>query len=247
VQVWPSSTHAEFDDSEDQDRDPTDDEIIAVRVRKIEPLVELPIIRNEAVTENPSRDTPVVTAPVPAETRGKGRGKRRKTPQLDLTFGDTETAADAATLVRRSTLPPPSPAILMLYLRPAFGPAFVGPSIVRNVNAVGMRHGDLQIFHHYGAGDLRTEQALFSLANMFEPGHFDMQRIEAFQTAGLVMFLNLPAALDGPVAFELFLNTAQRLAEGLQAELLADPKTPLDSASIDRLRRTAALFANHEG
>ena len=53
--------------------------------------------------------------------------------------------------------------------------------------------------------------------------------------------------LDGPVAFELFLSTAQRLAEGLQAELLVEPKTPLDSASIDHLRRIAAQFVNHEG
>ncbi len=244
VQVWPRNVQTEFDEAGEPDRDPSDDEVIAVRVRKIEQLVDLPMIKNEEVTENPLRDE---TLPIsaedllPSEPRSRARGKRRKTPQLDFSFGEAATPA-----VVQAT-PPPEPAILMLYLRPAFGPAFVGPNIVRNVNAVGMRHGDLQIFHHFGAGDLRTEQALFSLANMFEPGHFELQRIEVFQTAGLVMFLNLPAALDGPVAFELFLNTAQRLAEGLQAELLTDPKTPLDSASIDRLRRTAARFANHVG
>jgi cell division protein ZipA len=240
VQVWPRNVQPEFAEGDDQDRDPTDDEVIAVRVRKIEPLADLPVLRNEAVTENPPRQEAPLAAEEPrTEPRSRGRGKRRKTPQLDFSFGDAEMSGVAP------KSPPPDPAILMLYLRPTFGPAFVGPSIVRNVNAVGMRHGELQIFHHFGAGDLRTEQALFSLANMFEPGHFEMQRIEAFQTAGLVMFLNLPAALDGPVAFELFLNTAQRLAEGLQADLLADPKTPLDSASIESLRRTAARFANH--
>lgn len=236
VQVWPRPIRPEFENAagegSDAGSDLGEDEIIAVRVRKSEPMTDLPVIKNEAAIDLPPRDA---TVEVSRTLRGagiRGRGKRRKTPQLDFAFGETDA---------------PEPAILMLYLRPADGSAFVGPNILRNINAVGMRHGDLQIFHHYGAGDLRTERALFSLANMFEPGHFDIQRIEAFQTAGLVMFLNLPAALDGPVAFELFLNTAQRLAEGLQAELLVEPKTPLDAPSIDRLRRTASLFVNHDG
>ena len=245
VQVSPRTTHSGFEDS-DYGSDPNDDEIIAVRVRNVEPLADLPVIKNEAVTEHPARDAPKAVAPAPGMS-ARVRGKRRNTTQLDFSFADTDSAAGTPAPIRRRKHPLPEPVILMLYLRPAYGPAFIGSNIVRNVNAVGMRHGDLQIFHHYGAGDLRTERALFSLANMFEPGHFDMQRIEAFQTAGLVMFLNLPAALDGPVAFELFLNTAQRLAEGLQAELLAEPKTPLDSASIDHLRRIAAQFVNHEG
>lgn len=245
VQVSPRTTHSGFEDS-DHGRDPADDEIIAVRVRNVEPLADLPVIKNEAVTEHPARVAPKAVAPAPSMS-ARLRGKRRNTTQLDFSFPDTEPAAGTPAPIRRRKHPPPEPAILMLYLRPAYGPTFIGPNIVLNANVVGMRYGDLQIFHHYGAGDLRTERALFSLANMFEPGHFDMQRIEAFQTAGLVMFLNLPAALDGPVAFELFLSTAQRLAEGLQAELLVEPKTPLDSASIDHLRRIAAQFVNHEG
>jgi cell division protein ZipA len=250
VKAWRRSASAggpDFGDDGQLDRDPTDDEVIAVRVRKIEPLPDLPIIKNEAAAEQPAPQAPMPQDSPPERTGRSGRrAGRRKTSQLDFSFGDAGTADEAPPPALRAPVAPPEPTILTLYLRPVYGPAFVGPSIVRNVNAVGMRHGELQIFHHYGAGDLRTEQCLFSLANMFEPGNFDLQRIEAFQTAGLVMFLNLPAPLDGPVAFELFLNTAQRLAEGLQGELLSDPKTPLDSASIDQMRRTAARFVTHD-
>lgn len=232
----------EFDDPA-FDRDPTDDEVIAVRVRKIEPLPDLPAIRNDAIAERPPAPAVVEQEPV-TERPARSRRGRRKTSQLDFGFDAADTP-DAPVTAQRPVRAPAEPAILTLYLRPLYGPAFVGPAIVRNANAVGMRHGELQVFHHYGAGDLRTERSLFSLANMFEPGSFNLQRIEAFQTAGLVMFLHLPAALDGPVAFELFLNTAQRLAEGLQGELLSDPKTPLDSASIEHMRRIAAQFASH--
>ncbi len=220
-----------------------------MRVRKIEPEADLPAIKNEAAAERPPQ---VTEKPTPAKKREdrtaaapgpRSRRNRGKTTQMDLGFD--ETALVAPELVPERPLAPAEPIILTLYLRPRHGPAFVGPSIVRNANVVGLRHGNLQIFHHFGAGDLRTDEPLFSLANMFEPGNFDLQRIEAFQTAGLVMFLNLPAALDGPVSFELFLNTAQRLAEGLHGELLTDPQTPLDSTAIEQMRRAAAAFVRH--
>ncbi|MGE0373185.1 MAG: cell division protein ZipA C-terminal FtsZ-binding domain-containing protein [Gammaproteobacteria bacterium] len=227
----------------DLDRDPTDDVVGPVRVRKIEPLPELPVIRNDAVQERPAAAL-AEAAPAADDRPARSRRARRKQAQLDFGF-ETPASANPASSRNNPDQPPPEPALLTFYLRPIYGPAFVGPTIVRNANAVGMKHGDMQVFHHFGAGDLRTERALFSLANMFEPGSFDLQRIEAFQTAGLVMFLHLPAPLDGPVAFELFLNTAQRLAEGLQAELLSDPKTVLDSAGIEQMRRIAAKFPTH--
>lgn len=224
--------------------DPTDDEIIAVRVRKVEPLGPLPELRNDAATAPvPEEVSPVAIASeedAPRRVAGRPRRSRGKSRQLDFGFGGEGGSAPAT-----APAAPAEPALLTLYLRPQQGESFAGPVIVRNVNAVGMRHGELGIFHHFGAGDLRTERPLFSLANMFEPGSFDMQRIEAFQTQGLVMFLNLPAALDGAVAFELFLNTAQRLAEGLQAELLADPRHPLGTGSIEQMRRTAAAHPPH--
>lgn len=224
--------------------DPTDDEIIAVRVRKVEPLGPLPELRNEVAAE-PDFGEPPLTAPAaedeaPRRATGRSRRPRVRSRQLDFGFGGEGGGGPGG------AASPAEPALLMLYLRPQQGEAFAGPVIVRNVNAVGMRHGELGIFHHFGAGDLRTEKPLFSLANMFEPGDFDLQRIEAFQTQGLVMFLNLPAALDGAVAFELFLNTAQRLAEGLQAELLGDPRHPLAISAIEQMRRTAAAYPPHD-
>jgi FtsZ-interacting cell division protein ZipA len=56
------------------------------------------------------------------------------------------------------------------------------------------------------------------------------------------MFLQLPSELDGPVSFELFLSTAQRLAEGLRAELLSAPDTVLEVPVVERLREQAAAF-----
>ena len=107
-----------------------------------------------------------------------------------------------------------------------------------------MTHGEMSVFHHFGAGELRRPNAIFSAANMFEPGTFDLTRIEVFRTSGIVLFMQLPSELEGPVAFELLLNTAQRLAELTSAELFASPRSPLDAKSIAHLRQRAAHFNN---
>ena len=162
--------------------------------------------------------------------------------QLELTF---ESAAEESTGDSGdNTAQAEQEVIIALYIKPPSGHEFVGPAIVRSMNSVGLRYGDMDIFHHFGAGDLRTELPLFSVANMMEPGHFDLHDIETFATAGLAMFLRLPSSLDGAVAFELFLNTAQRLAEALSGDLYGAPKKLLDGTAIDKMRQLAAPFAN---
>ena len=235
---------------------PEDDyEIIVVkpRERAREKIEELPAITRDPDPEPPAPDAePMVPdAPVGRSSR------RRRTNQLDLGFDDVPAPAPRAERPprreRRAVAParqpeppppPPSPDVLALFLRPARSPAFIGPVLIKALNAVGMRFGDMNIYHHFGAGELRAEQPLFSLANMFEPGQFDLDAIDDFETAGLAMFIQFPAALDGPVAFELFLNTAQRLAEALDADLLSDPTKPLDSATIENMRLIAARYSD---
>jgi cell division protein ZipA len=174
---------------------------------------------------------------------------RRASDQLDL-FG-AESAAPQARgrrAARPAAVPEtpeaPDDGVITLFIRAHERRPLGGPELVRALNAVGMRHGEMSIFHHFGAGDLVCDNAVFSAANMFEPGTFDLSRIEAFRTTGIVLFLQLPGPLEGPVAFELLLNTAQRLAELSGGELYATPQTPLDPPAIARLRRRAARFVH---
>jgi len=217
---------------------PLEDEVAPVRVRKVEPLSDLPELRNEPPEPLPPNPESEELSADDEAPKPRAKRKRKRSSQLDLGLPVTQEDPPSA--------PPPAPAepaLIALYLRPRAGGAFSGPAIVRNVNAVGMRHGDMRIFHHFGTEELRSKSPLFSLANMFEPGYFDLNRIEAFRTQGLVMFLPLPSELDGPVSFELFLSTAQRLAEGLRADLLSAPETPLEIPAVERLREQAAGFA----
>ena len=174
---------------------------------------------------------------------------RRASDQLDL-FGAESAAPEARG--RRAARPvapaeppqAPDDGVITLFIRAHERRPFGGPELVRALNAVGMRYGEMSIFHHFGAGDLVCDSAVFSAANMFEPGTFDLPRIEAFRTTGIVLFLQLPGPLEGPVAFELLLNTAQRLAELSGGELYATPQALLDPPAIAHLRRRAAHFVH---
>jgi len=231
---------------------PEDDYEIIVKPR--EPRVEdLPTITREPTgAVDTVHETPPPMAP--EEPVGSRAPRRRRTNQLSLGFEEEAAAAPASSRPRsergeraerraghRQPAPAaPQPEVIALFLRPLRSPVFLGPALSRAFNAVGLKFGDMNIYHHFGAGELRAEQPLFSLANMYEPGHFEPATMDDFETAGLAMFIQFPAPLDGPVAFELFLNTAQRLAEALDADLLSDPNTTLDSATIENMRLIAA-------
>ncbi len=183
-------------------------------------------------TDEPAIELPSITRSGDADP---ARPRRARENQMELTFDDEAPPAPGAAI---------EPAIIALYVRPPDKHEFAGTAIVQAMNAVGLRYGDMKIFHHYGAGELRTEQPLFSVANMVEPGYFDLDRVDSLATPGLAMFLQLPGPLDGAVAFELFLNTAQRLAETLSADLYSAPQALLDGVTIDKMRRQANPFSN---
>lgn len=195
-----------------------------ISLNDIAPIADVDIGELPKIQKNPKRSA-----------AKKNKASKRHVSQIEMSFDDAANLA-AETETKNSQ------ELITLYVLPAGDHAFVGEFIIQSLNSVGLRFGDMDIFHHYGAGKLKTDTPLFSVANMVEPGTFDLKRIERFNTLGLVFFLQLPAALDGAVSFELFLNTAQRLTEALGGVLHADPKTPLDSPKIEEMRKAAAEF-----
>ncbi len=213
-----------------------EDDYDIVLVKPVERMAEMPAVTQEI--DRPLAPPPpapeAMPGPEPVKTP---RSARRGTDQLAFGFGDDHGA------VPPPKTPPPAE-VLALYLRPQKVPHFAGPALETALAEVGMRFGDMNIYHHYGVGDLRAEKPVFSLANMFEPGQFDPLNMQDFTTQGLALFIRFPTPpVDGPVAFELFLNVAQRLAESLGAELLSEPRKALDSPVIERMRRIAARHA----
>ncbi len=128
--------------------------------------------------------------------------------------------------------------LVILHIIPRGKNSLEGQDILSAMNKLDMVHGEMEIFHHYGVGQMKMESPLFSLANMVEPGNFDANNMSTFSTPGLVMFLCLPSAIDPQVIFELMLNTAQRLADMLGADVCDESRKLIDEKKLDAIRQS---------
>lgn len=132
--------------------------------------------------------------------------------------------------------------IIVLYVITKRESGFTGMEILTVLEELGLKYGDMNIFHHYGFGDNKLEQAVFSLANMVEPGTFNPQRMANFSTTGLALFMRLPGPFGGRVAFELMLNSAQKMAEVLEGTIEDERHTQLTQKLMTSLRERIANF-----
>lgn len=92
-----------------------------------------------------------------------------------------------------------------------------GPDLIRAMEKFKLVHGDMGIFHRLTEG---SEQPLFSIANMIEPGSFDADKLATIQTPGLTLFLRLPRTFDALHALDEMWDIAKGLAAELNTDIL---------------------------
>lgn len=95
---------------------------------------------------------------------------------------------------------------------------FPGASVRRAVQGAGFEYGEWQIFHYYSPAN-GNAPPLFSLTNMVKPGSFDLEGMDAMNTAGLSLFMVPAGEEDDTAAFDTMLTTARRLAAELGGEV----------------------------
>ena len=121
--------------------------------------------------------------------------------------------------------------VLMLSVVASTGSQFHGAELLPQLLTLGFKYGSMEIFHRHedSAG---TGPVLFSLANMLNPGTFDVDNMESFQTPGVTLFLTLPNDADANQSFNMMLNAAQKLARELGGQVLDDTRSVLNNQKI---------------
>lgn len=132
--------------------------------------------------------------------------------------------------------------IVVFYIVAHHGRPFSGVDIFTILEEMRFEYGEMAIFHCYHLGDIRFDQPVLSVANLLEPGTFDKTQMKTFSTPGLALFMRLPNAFDGRVAFELLLNTSYRLAAVLEGHIKSEQRRPLDVETVDLLRQKVAEY-----
>jgi len=158
----------------------------------------------------------------------------------DSDISDFSLSAKTAATEDKSTQPVTDVQIITFLIKAAPGKEFLGINILNAAKAVGLEFGDMNIFHHHGVEDLITDQALFSLANMYEPGYFELEQMESCKTKGLALFMQLPVTVDSIAAFDLMQETAIKLADVLQGEIWSSKHKPIDGKALRAMRDVVA-------
>ncbi len=119
--------------------------------------------------------------------------------------------------------------------------AFKGPDLLQLLLACDLRFGEMNIFHRYekanGKGPIQ-----FSVANLVEPGSFDLDDIDDFSTPGVSFFLALPGPEKPVTAFNYMVETAQVLVRHLHAELRDDAHSVMTAQTIEHFRQRIRDF-----
>jgi cell division protein ZipA len=98
---------------------------------------------------------------------------------------------------------------------------------------LGFKFGDQDIFHRHvnsnGKGPV-----LFSLANMFKPGNFDIDNLETFTTRGVSLFMLLPIEGDPHQVFNMMHNAARKIADEFNAQVLDGRRSVLSKQGLQQ-------------
>jgi cell division protein ZipA len=122
--------------------------------------------------------------------------------------------------------------LVLIYLVAKEGKQFVGYELLQALLSVGMRFGDMDIFHRHQESSGKGP-VLFSLASASESGTFDIHKMGAFTGRGLCLYMHLSGSptIDND-RFHLMIKTAYELSEDLDADLLDSERCPLSQQSL---------------
>jgi len=103
--------------------------------------------------------------------------------------------------------------------------------VILALRAAGLKHGRYGIFHKH-ASEL-SDEPMFSVANLTEPGSFDISNLSKTKIPGMSFFMMLPGVGDPIERFDAMVAVARGLARDLDGELRDDKGS---SWSIQRER-----------
>lgn len=120
------------------------------------------------------------------------------------------------------------------------GEPFTGDELFAVLRGKGLKFGDMNIFHRMHP---KTRSVNYSVANVVEPGTFDMADMEAFRSPGLCFFLQLPGPQNPGRAFEDMVTVARDVATELGGDLKDEQRSYLTPQHVEHYRQRIADFS----
>jgi cell division protein ZipA len=133
----------------------------------------------------------------------------------------------------KSTKPEQPQEVLVLNVKSAEDNPIPGSALLPMLLTLGFKFGEQDIFHRHininGKGPV-----LFSLANMFKPGNFDIDNLENFTTGGISLFMILPIEGEPHQVFNMMHNAARKIADEFSAQIYDGRRALLTKQSLQQ-------------
>lgn len=175
------------------------------------------------------------------EREMREREERERFETVQASLSDTMKISGSPVVEKKPLQDPELVIVVRVMARSTEG--FKGAELLDVLLEQGLRYGHHNIFHYYTeAGQESAEETVFSLANVVNPGTFDLHAMDEFVTPGVSLFLPLPAPMASLAAFDAMLAVANSLARCLNGELRDEQRCAMTAQTIAHSRQRILEF-----
>ena len=211
-------------------------------------------VEAETKAEQAVYQEPVIQAK-PQRKRAARKPAKASLKRNQLGFDFDDDLGDLPSITAKDEVPaaakqPIDPEVMVLSVVMPENQVISGAALLPCLLTLGMKYGEMNIFHRH-QDNAGNGKVTFSLANMMNPGTFDLDAMESFATQGVSLFMTLPNAGDPFEVFEQMLAAAKHLAQEFNAQLLDDKRSVMTKQTeqhyigkireFDRKSRIAAV------
>jgi cell division protein ZipA len=171
-----------------------------------------------------------------ANAGGKRKESQPPEDQLDTDFenkGGMNPRQKVQSESQSASSETPAQEVLVLNVKAVGEQLILGSALLPMLLTLGFKFGDQDIFHRHvnanGKGPV-----LFSLANMFKPGVFDIDSLENFTTQGVSLFMILPIEGDPHQVFNMMHNAARKIADEFHGQILDGHRSVLSKQGLQQ-------------
>jgi len=195
---------------------------------------------SSAASESAVRIEPQTISEIaPDELQVESEGSQEYTEQPKLSFEDKHVNKTHSQIGVRQT--EEYEKIIMLYMAAKSGHSISGSELVLATEKVGLVFGHHNIYHRL-AESSQSKEPVFSMANVMQPGYFDLSQIDSLQTPGVSFFMTLPGPLTAMQAWDTMLPIAERMAQLLDAVLLDSDRNALGRQRMLNIKEELRAF-----
>ena len=191
----------------------------------------------------PAVETPIKQAPVKAPAKAIDDGRQEVEEMMaQAAYAPVKRPGPNAECIANRPIPN---LVLVTHVIPHDDEGFCGEDILYLVNSCDLRHGEKDIFHRFekenGEG-----QVQFSMANSFNPGTFDPEKLLHERIYGISLFMSLPGPNKAMDAFEAMTEMASVIARNLGGDVHDETHSIMALQTIEHNRQQVRDFVRKQ-